>query len=100
MDWFLAPSVIAWNKIGNLIIEEFISRQFGQAALDVPRLSSRIAREEIAVIALSIDQVALIGQHDQRVPNGGITMRVILHGVANEGINFGIAAVVLLMKRP
>ena len=80
-DRLLVAAVVAGNEIGDLVVEDFGARQFGQAAFDVARRGGEVAGENVAEIALAFDEIALVGQHHQRVADGGVAVRMILHGV-------------------
>ena len=99
-DRLLVAAVVAGHEIGDLVVEKFRARQFGQPAFDVAGRGGRVAGENVAEIALAFDQIAFVGQHHQRVADGGVAVRMILHGVADDIGHLDEAAVVLLVQRP
>ncbi len=80
-------------------------RKVRQATLDITRRRVRHSRVERAVVTLSINQVAfalapkLVGKNTNRVPNGSIAVRMVLHRVAHDVGNLCVASVILLPKR-
>ena len=99
-DRLLVAPVVAGHEVGDLVVEHLVARQLGQAALDVARRGGEVAREDVAEIALAFDEVALVGQHHQRVADRGVAVRMILHRVADDVGDLDEAAVVLLVQAP
>src|ERR1041385_4663669 len=99
-DRLLVAAIVARHEIRDLIIKHFIPRQFGKAALDISWRSGRIAGEDISVITLSFDQVTLVGQDDESIPNRGIAMRMILHRMPDDVCHFDEPPVILLVQCP
>ena len=99
-DRLLVAAVVAGNKIGDFVVEKFRARQFGQAAFDVTRGGGRVAGENIAEISLAFDEITFVGQHHQRVADGRVAVRMILHRVADDIGDFDEPPVVLLVQRP
>ncbi len=96
----LVAPVVARNKIGDRIIENFRAREFRQPALDVARRGGGIAGENISKISLSLDQISFIRQHHQRVADGCVAVRMILHRVADDVGDLDETSVILLVQRP
>jgi hypothetical protein len=99
-DRLLVSSVVTGNEIGDFVVENFRARQFREAAFDVARRGGDVAGEDVAEIALALDQIAFVGQHHQGVANGSVAVRMILHGVADDVGDFDEAAVVLFVQGP
>ena len=99
-DGLLVAAVVAGHELGDLVVEHFRARQLGQAAFDVTRRGGEVAGEDVAEIALAFDEVALVGQHHQRVADRGVAVRMVLHGVADDVGHLDEPAIVLLVQRP
>ena len=80
----LVAPVVAGNEIGQLVVENFRAREFRQPALDVTRRRGRVAGEDVAEVALALDEVALVRQHHERVADGRVAVRMILHRVTDD----------------
>ena len=80
-DRLLVSSVVARNKLRQFVIEDFVAGQFCQAAFNIARGGRRITREDVAEVALSLDQVALVGHDYQSVGNSHFPVRMILGAV-------------------
>ena len=97
---FLAPVVVRHER-GRLPVEDLLAREFRQAAFDVARRRVRHAGVERAVVALPVDEIALalapelVRQNHDRVADGGVAVRMVLHRVADDVRDLGVAAVVL-----
>jgi hypothetical protein len=98
--WFLVASVVARDELGQLVVEDFVARQFGEPALDVTGSRRRVAGEDVAVITLALDEVTLVRQHHERVADGSVAVRMILHRVSDDVGDLDEAPVVLLLQRP
>jgi hypothetical protein len=99
-DRLAVAAVVAGHELGDLVVEQLRARQLGQAALDVARRRGGVAGEEVAEVALAFDQVALVGQHHQRVADRGVAVGMKLHRVADDVGHLDETAVVLLAQRP
>ncbi len=75
-------------------IEEDLASKGIEPALDITAGGRRIARDRIAEITLLVNEIALVGQHHQRTANGGVTVGMILHGLAHHTIHLVEATVV------
>ena len=94
----LVASVVARNKVGQILVEQFVARQFGQTTLNISRRRRIVACEDVAEVALAFNEIALVGQCDQRVTDGGVAMRVVLHRMAHHVGDFDEASVVLFLE--
>ncbi len=95
---FLVAPIIAGDKFGQLIVEELRACQRGQATFDVPRGCRGISGEEIAKVTLAFNEVLLVGEDDQCIADGSISMRVVLHAVAHNVGHLDEFAIVVLMQ--
>ena len=99
-DRLLVAPVVARHEFGQVIIEDFRAREFGEPALDVSGRGRRVAGENVAEVALAFDEIALVDQDDERVGNRRFAVRMILRAMAGDGRHFDEAPVVLLVQRP
>ena len=99
-DRLLVAPVVAGHELGDLVVEHLRARQLGQPALDVARRGGGVAGEDVAEVALALDEVALVGQHHQRVADRGVAVRMVLHRVADDVGDLDEAPVVLVVQAP
>ena len=78
-DRFLVAPVIAEFPFRRLRIENHVEREFRKASLDVSTCSGIITRQDIAPVALAVNQQFLLSQLHQGILDTGIAMRMILH---------------------
>ena len=100
VDRFLVAAVVAGDELGDLVVEQFRARQFREPALDVTRRGGGVAGEDVAEVSLAFDEVTLVRQHHERVADGRVAVRMILHRVTDDVGDLDEAAVVLLVQRP
>ena len=96
----LVAPVVARNEIRDRVIENFRAREFRQPALDVTRRGGRIAGEDVAEISLALDEIPLVRQHHQRVADGRVAVRMILHRVADDVGDLDEPPVIFFVQRP
>ena len=80
----LVPPIVALRPLGILGVEHHIERELGEPRLYVPRGGSAIAREDIAPVALRIYEQILLPKLHERATDGGIAVRMVLHGVPDN----------------
>ena len=95
----IAP-VVAGDELRDLVVEQLLARELREAALDVARRGGGVAGEDVAVIALPLDEVALVRKHHDRVINGRVAVRMELHRVARHVGDLREAPVVRAVQRP
>ena len=118
----LAPVVVG-HEFRDVVVEERLVGELGQAALGVTPGGGGTSRQNIAEVALLFDVVgrveidrlglaglaiglllldaaALVGEHDQRVADRGVAVRVVVHGVADDVGDLLRSAVVDKIERP
>ena len=99
-DRLFVASVVARNEFSDLVVENFVARQFRQTAFDVTRSGSRIARENVSIISLAFDEITLVRQDHERVADRSITVRMILHRVTDHVRDFDKTSVIFFVQRP
>src|SRR5205814_5550527 len=93
-------AIVARDEFGDLVVEDFPARKFGETTFDVARRGGRIAGEDVAEVALAFNEIAFICEDDEGIPDRGIAVRVVLHGMANDIGDFDEAPVVFVVERP
>ncbi len=93
-DGLLVSSVIGEFPLGGLGVEHHIQGKVAQPGLDVPACGGIVSRDDVAPVALAVNQQVLLPQLHQRVLDAGITMGVELHGVAHDVGHLVVPAVI------
>ena len=94
---FLGTAVVVRNPVGRFGIEHHVERKFAEFAFDVTRGSGLVARQRVTPVTLRFDkQVLLAHVHEGRV-DGGVAMRMVVHGVAHDARHLVETAVVHLV---
>ncbi len=96
----LVAPVVARNKIGDRVVENFRAREFRQPAFDVTRRGGGIAGENISKISLAFDEITLVRQHHERVADGRVAVRMILHRVTDDVGDLDETSVIFFVQRP
>ena len=99
-DRLLVAPVVAGHELGQLVVEELFPRERREPALDVTRRGGGVAGVDVAEVALTLDEIALVREHHERIADGGVTVRVILHRMADHVGDLDEPAVVLLAQGP
>ena len=90
----LVTAVVGAHPLGRLLVENHVEGEFRQAGFDVTARSCFVAREDVAPVALTVDQQVLLPQLHQRVLDRRVAVRVVLHGLAHEVGDLVVTAVV------
>ena len=98
-DRLLVAAVVARLPLGGLGVEDHVERELAQARLDVARCGGGVAGEDVAPVALAVDQQVLLAQLHERVADAGIAVRVVLHRVPDDVRHLVVAAIVELLHR-
>ena len=94
---FLGTPVVVRNPFRSLGVEHHVEREVAELAFDVTRGGRLVARKRVTPVTLRFDkQVLLAHVHEGRV-DGGIPVRVVVHGVAHDARHLVEAAVVHLV---
>ena len=96
----LASAVVRVHKLSQVVVEKDLSAQFGKSALDVTRSGGGTPCNGVAVVALLDDVVLFVGKNHQSVPDGGVSVGVIVHHIADDIGSFVCPAVVDLFQSP
>lgn len=92
-DGFFVSSVIGSGPVGDFGAEGDVEGELGEAGFDVAGGGGVIASEDVAPVALGVDEEFLLPELDHGVADGGVAMGVILHGVADDIGDFVVTTV-------
>ena len=98
-DRLLVAPVVARRPGRDLGSEDHVERELAQPRLDVSRRRRVVAGEDVAPVALGVDEQILLPELHHRVADAGIAVRMILHRVADHVRDLVVAAVVQLVQR-
>ena len=98
-DRLLVASVVTQFPFRRLRIENHVERELRKTSLDVSTRSSIVTRQDIAPVALAVNQQFLLPQLHQRILDTRITMRMILHRATHDVRHLIISAIVHLLHR-
>ena len=90
---FVSP-VVGELPLRGFRIEDGLQGELREASLDVTRGSCPIADQDVTPVTLAVNQELLLSQLHQRIPNGGIAMRVKLHGMSHDVRHLVVASIV------
>ena len=93
-DRLLLAAVVGEHPLGGLLVEDHFVGEFRKAGFDITARGGFVAREDVAPVALTVDQQVLLAQLDQRVLDRRVAVRVVLHGLAHDVGHLVVAAVV------
>ena len=105
VDGLLLASVIVRDEHGRLLVEDLLAGKLGQAALDVTCRRVLHSGVQGAVVALSVNEIALalapklVRENADRVADRRIAVRMVLHRVADDVRDLRVTSVVLLPQR-
>ena len=90
----LVTSVVTELPLGGLGIEDGVKGELRQARLDITRCCGAVAGEDISPVSLSLHKEVLLSHLYKSVADGGVAVRVELHGVTNDVSHLVKASVV------
>ncbi len=90
----LVAAVVGAHPLGGLAVEHHVEGELRQPRLDVSARSRLVAREDVAPVALAVDQQVLLPELHQRVLDRGVAVGMVLHGLAHDVGHLVVAAVV------
>jgi len=96
-DGFFFPAVVGELPAGSLGVEGDIQGEFGEAPFDITGRGGAVAGAHITPVALAIDEQVALAHIDEGIADGGIAVRVKLHGVADDVGHLVVAAIVELV---
>ena len=93
-DRLLAAAVVAGDPVGGFRVEDDFDGELGEAGLDVARGGRAVAGEDVAPVALGVDEQILLPESDDGVADRLVAVRVVVHRVADDVGDLVVAAVV------
>ncbi len=90
---FQVPAVVGALPGGGGGIEGDFQGKFAELRFDITRRGGAVARHGIAPVTLGFDEQILLTQIHQRVADGGVPMRMVFHGIADDIGHFVVAPV-------
>jgi len=98
-DGLLVAAVVAELPGGGLRIEGDLAGEIREPGLDVTGRCGAVAGERVAEVSLRVDQHAALAHADERGADGGVAVRMVAHGGADDVGGLVEAAVVHFPKR-
>ena len=89
----LAP-VVTGHPLGDFRRERGLDSKLRQSRLDVTRCGRRVAGQDISPVSLSIYEKFLLSELHESISDRGVSVRVILHGIAHDVGHFVEMAVI------
>ena len=90
----LVAAVIRGHPVGDLRVEDHFLGELRQARLDVPRGGVAVSSENITPVTLAVDQKAFLAELDKGSEDGSVSVRMVLHGLADYIGHLCVASVV------
>ena len=96
---FLVSSVVGSLPFGCFRIEYHIEGKFRETCFDVTRSGCSVACEDVPPVSLAIYQQIFLSELHQCIADGGIAVRVELHGVSHNVCHLVVPSVVQALHR-
>ena len=90
----LLAAVVGEHPLGGLAVEDHVEGELRQPRLDVSARGGLVAREDVAPVALAVDQQLLLSELHECILDRGVAVRVVLHGLTHDVGHLVVAAVV------
>lgn len=87
---FLIPAVVGSHPLRNLRVENYIFGKLAESCLDVSSCRVRISCEDVTPVSLAVDCITFLTELDKRSENGSITVRMIVHGLADNSRDLAV----------
>ena len=94
MNRLVLTSVIGFHPLGSLGIEDRFECELGEPCFDITGRSRSVAGKDVTPVTLTINEEVFLAQLNQCIPNGGITVRVILHGLTDDVSHFVVLTII------
>ena len=98
-DGLLVAPVVTQLPVGGLGVENGVEGEFREPRLDVTGSGGTVAGEDVAPVALGVDEQVFLTELHEGVADGGVTMGVKLHRMAHDVGHLVVAAVVHALHR-
>ncbi len=83
-DRFPVAAVVRKLPFGGFGIKDYIQGEFRQPCLDISCRRSGVAGMDIAPVTLGFDEQVFLSELHQCIPDGGISVRVVFHGMPDD----------------
>lgn len=93
-DGFLLASVVGGCPFRYLGTEDGLECELGEAGLDISGCGGRVAGEDVSPVSLGVDEEFFLAELHEGVADGGVAVRVVLHGIADDVGHLVVASVV------
>jgi hypothetical protein len=93
-DGFLVAAVIGEHPLRGLGIKHHVEGELAEPGLDVTRRGGHVAREDVAPVALRVDEQLLLAELHEGVADGGVAVGVVLHRLADDVRHLVVASIV------
>ena len=94
MDRFVFTTIVGLHPLGRFGIEDRLECKLGEAGLDITRCSCAVSREDITPVTLAVNEQIFLTELDECVSDGRISVRVVLHRLADDVRHLVILAVI------
>ena len=94
MDRLVLTAIVGLHPLGRFGIEDRLECKFGEASLDITRCSCAVSCEDITPVTLAVNEQIFLTELDECVSDGRITVRVVLHRLADDVRHLVIFAVI------
>ena len=91
---FLVTAVVGGHPRGYLGVKDHFLGKLGQPGLDVTGRSVGVSGENVTPVSLAVNQKTFLPQGDQGAQDGGVSVRMVLHGLTHDVGHLGVAAVI------
>ncbi len=92
-------SVVAHLPFGGLRVEDCLKCKLREARLDISGSGGTVSREDIAPVALRVDEQIFLSELYERVADRSVAVRMELHGVSHDVGHLVVASVVHAFHR-
>ena len=92
----LVSAVIGRHPGGDFLVEDHFLGKLGKTGLDVTGSGVGVSGEDVAPVPLAVDEKTFLPQRHQGTQDGGVSVRMVLHGLSHDVGHLGVAAVVHL----
>ena len=90
----LVAPVVGCHPIGDLRIEDDLLGELAQTGLDVTGSRVAVAGQNVTPVTLAVDQKSFLAKLHKGSENGLVAVRVVLHRLADDVCNLGVATVI------
>ena len=90
----LVTSVVGCHPVGDLRVEDDLLGEFAQTGFDVTGRSVAVTGKDVTPVPLTVDQKAFLAELYEGSEDGRVTVRVVLHRLADDVGHLSVASVV------